>query len=299
MLPQPHLHSRLKTWLQWIGQRQLPDETRIIEVLGFDASCIIDFLVCLQHIGIWTKWSIYCRHSLCLANMKSLICQWYLTELGSHLVNPLINLHVTGSNEIEITLWSTRLHLLKAWNSNMHQWFKSSFLQGMVCFLVSTWPLSTTNNDILSMRKKHRWKFNQIAKTKQSFYQNASQNAVCEILTIWFQLQSVKNWFSTQRLLLFGVQLCYSVKPATSGVSSATEMNLWLVWRLGDNIFTYMLRSGIMFLSSYAHQPLPSPWLVTVVACVHAMYHTATIYPIYGCGHWLAHRVVWWEIVMI
>ena len=26
---QRHLHSRLNTWLQWIGQRKLQDETRI------------------------------------------------------------------------------------------------------------------------------------------------------------------------------------------------------------------------------------------------------------------------------
>ena len=31
------LHSRLNTWLQWIGQRQLQDETRNIYVLGFSA----------------------------------------------------------------------------------------------------------------------------------------------------------------------------------------------------------------------------------------------------------------------
>ena len=28
------LHSRLNTWLQWIGQRQLQDETRNIYVFG-------------------------------------------------------------------------------------------------------------------------------------------------------------------------------------------------------------------------------------------------------------------------
>ena len=29
-LLQPHPHSRLSTWLQWIGQRQLQDDTRNI-----------------------------------------------------------------------------------------------------------------------------------------------------------------------------------------------------------------------------------------------------------------------------
>ena len=32
-----HLHSRLNTWLQWIWQRQLQDETRDIKVVGFGA----------------------------------------------------------------------------------------------------------------------------------------------------------------------------------------------------------------------------------------------------------------------
>ena len=34
-LLQLHLHPRLNTWFQWIGQRQLQDETRNISVLGF------------------------------------------------------------------------------------------------------------------------------------------------------------------------------------------------------------------------------------------------------------------------
>ena len=40
-----HLHSRLNTQLQWIGQRQLQNETRNIYVLGFGATCIRDFTV--------------------------------------------------------------------------------------------------------------------------------------------------------------------------------------------------------------------------------------------------------------
>ena len=38
--PTINLHSRLNTWLQWIGQRQLKDETRNIQVLGFGATYI-------------------------------------------------------------------------------------------------------------------------------------------------------------------------------------------------------------------------------------------------------------------
>ena len=37
---QLHLHSRLHTWLHWIGQRQLQDEMRNIWVLGFGAAYI-------------------------------------------------------------------------------------------------------------------------------------------------------------------------------------------------------------------------------------------------------------------
>ena len=51
-LLQLHLHSRLNTWLHWIGQRQLQDETRNIQVWGLCASYIWDFTV------ITLKWFI-------------------------------------------------------------------------------------------------------------------------------------------------------------------------------------------------------------------------------------------------
>ena len=35
-----HIHSQLNTWLQWVEQRQLQDETRIIWVLGFGVTYI-------------------------------------------------------------------------------------------------------------------------------------------------------------------------------------------------------------------------------------------------------------------
>ena len=47
-LLQLHLHSRLNTWLHWIGQRQLQDETRNIEVWGFGAAYIRYFTVVLS-----------------------------------------------------------------------------------------------------------------------------------------------------------------------------------------------------------------------------------------------------------
>ena len=45
--PELHLHSQLNTWLQWIGQRQLQDETRSIYVWGLGASYIIRDLTVL------------------------------------------------------------------------------------------------------------------------------------------------------------------------------------------------------------------------------------------------------------
>ena len=44
-LLQLHLHSQLHTWLQWIGQRQLQDETRNIYIWGIGAFYIRDLTV--------------------------------------------------------------------------------------------------------------------------------------------------------------------------------------------------------------------------------------------------------------
>ena len=43
-LLQLHLHSRLKTGLQWIGQRQLQDETIHVLILGFGAAYTTGFM---------------------------------------------------------------------------------------------------------------------------------------------------------------------------------------------------------------------------------------------------------------
>ena len=40
-----NLHSQLNTWLHWIGQRHLQDETRNVYVWGFGAPYIRDFTV--------------------------------------------------------------------------------------------------------------------------------------------------------------------------------------------------------------------------------------------------------------
>ena len=54
-LLQLHLHSQLNTWVQWIGQQQLQDETTDIKVLGFGAAFIRDLTVC-KHTKTSTKW---------------------------------------------------------------------------------------------------------------------------------------------------------------------------------------------------------------------------------------------------
>ena len=33
--PTQYLHTRHNSWLQWVGQRQLPGKTKNIELLGF------------------------------------------------------------------------------------------------------------------------------------------------------------------------------------------------------------------------------------------------------------------------
>ena len=45
VLLQLHLQSQFNSWLQYIAQRQLQDETRIISVLGFDATYIRGLMV--------------------------------------------------------------------------------------------------------------------------------------------------------------------------------------------------------------------------------------------------------------
>ena len=54
-LLQLHLHSRLNTWLQWTGHRQLHDETRNIEVLGFVATYTRGLTV----VSVWMVIFIY------------------------------------------------------------------------------------------------------------------------------------------------------------------------------------------------------------------------------------------------
>ena len=53
-----HLHAWLNTWLQWIGQRQLHDETRIIR----DLVCLIlKALRYIMTIRLWCWWMAVCH----------------------------------------------------------------------------------------------------------------------------------------------------------------------------------------------------------------------------------------------
>ena len=53
-LLQLYLHSQINIWLQWIGQRQLQDETRNICVLGLGASYIRELTVYILFLHIWS-----------------------------------------------------------------------------------------------------------------------------------------------------------------------------------------------------------------------------------------------------
>ena len=71
MLLQLHLHSQLNTWLQWIGQRPLQEETRNFSVQGFGATSTGGFMV---------KWNV-------------------LRDLYTVLVNPGLSLNSLVQNQ--------------------------------------------------------------------------------------------------------------------------------------------------------------------------------------------------------
>ena len=59
---QLHLHSPLNTWLQYMAQRQLQTETRIIWVLGFGAAYIRYFTVHSNKFSLWQRRLIELQH---------------------------------------------------------------------------------------------------------------------------------------------------------------------------------------------------------------------------------------------
>ena len=59
-LLQLHLRSRLNTWLHWIEQRQLQDETRNIQIWGFGVPHIRDFMVILITLAGVCKCDVRC-----------------------------------------------------------------------------------------------------------------------------------------------------------------------------------------------------------------------------------------------
>ena len=76
-LLQLHLHSQLNTWRQWIGQRQLQDETRNVYALGMGAAYT-------RELTIFHK--IY-THGLCylvavVSSQATLFLPWISFEPG-------------------------------------------------------------------------------------------------------------------------------------------------------------------------------------------------------------------------
>ena len=96
-----NLHSRLNTWLQWIGQRQLQGETRNISVLVFAAPYIRDSMVTAFKKHKWrAKYSVcvfVCIHTsthLVLHRLSSggpsvCVCVWviYIWESWQNLLS--------------------------------------------------------------------------------------------------------------------------------------------------------------------------------------------------------------------
>ena len=87
VLLQLHLHSRLNTCLQWIGQRQLQDKTRNIQVLGFAVPYI-------RGLTVYTYLAFGLQLNLCPAY-----------------------LHLEMYNKMWITLFVTVLHFTQVKNS--------------------------------------------------------------------------------------------------------------------------------------------------------------------------------------
>ena len=88
-----HLHSRLNTWLQRIGQRQLHDEIHLL--LGFSAAYIICLMVnAIQNLspGIATSVLEKDPGSIRLDNSleSSNSCMWYRWETQKNNLRTLL-----------------------------------------------------------------------------------------------------------------------------------------------------------------------------------------------------------------
>ena len=139
---QLHLHSRLSTWLQWIGQRQLRDETRNIHVLGFGASCIrgltIYYLILpyLQPCAYRTTPTSRTRLLYEFIRWsRQVVTGGFMTSLKSKCR------HLNG---ILITIWA------RNWHSGNVRWsprqiFSSNHSNGNVDFLNDISPIANLN----------------------------------------------------------------------------------------------------------------------------------------------------------
>ena len=86
MLLKLHLHPRLIIWLQWTEQRQLQDETRNIQVLGFGTSYIRGCHTCF-HTQILSSLCCY----LCWQHQLGLLylTHWGLDKMAATLADDL------------------------------------------------------------------------------------------------------------------------------------------------------------------------------------------------------------------
>ena len=97
VLLQLYLHSQLNPRIQWIGQRQLQDETMIIEILVFGAAYIKIFYG--KHLNISFR---NCHHS------NYTTSQWWLANVGSD--NGLIPSDIQTVpkpmlNQVSVAIW--------------------------------------------------------------------------------------------------------------------------------------------------------------------------------------------------
>ena len=104
-----HLHSRLYTCLEWIGQRQLQENTKIISVLGVGGTCIICFTVCVS-LQRWASFIISFDLS-CIHSFLAFILYFFL--LFRYKYQKYRNIWVTVNNDCFVTSGEILRHLWK------------------------------------------------------------------------------------------------------------------------------------------------------------------------------------------
>ena len=139
-----YLHSQLNTWLQWIGQRQLQDETKILKVLGFGASYIryftvVSLLKIVQYVII---------SQLCPNDMTN-----YLVEAAFYLLSSILK---TGEVLVYVRAYAIstyiafqRVTLDSLWHSDTLRWHKPE--STLACCLTPSYlnQCRHTNSDVM------------------------------------------------------------------------------------------------------------------------------------------------------